>query len=201
MPIEVIMPAAGKSKRMGKNKYLLTLGKKTIIEHCIANLVNADIGNIYVVLNDENQDIQDYIKKYNINIVINNLKDSYMADSIRLALNRISTDNALECGILITPADMPLIQSKTIKEIIDLSHKNPSSIVIPTYNGKRGHPTIFPYNIIKELNYAETLLDVIDIHKNSLLLYPVNDTGVTLDIDTVDDYEYAKEIYRTFNKI
>jgi len=73
----------------------------------------------------------------------------------------------------------------------------PTKIVIPTFKGRRGHPTIFPYNIIKEIYVAETLRDVIGKYEDNILLFETDDEGIILDIDTPEDYEYVMEYVKS----
>jgi molybdenum cofactor cytidylyltransferase len=187
MRLYTIIPAAGKSKRMGINKYLLSINNKSMIRMVIDNLLDADLENIYLVLS-ENSPIYNEVADYQkINILINNLEPSEMADSIRIALKNINMTD--EDGVLITPADMPFINKDTLKLLTKyfVLHKN--HITIPIYKGRKGHPIIIPSKIIYELFFANTLRDVIKNNESSIFYVEVNDKAILMDIDTVEDYK------------
>ena len=193
MIIYNIIPAAGKSKRMGVNKYLLPINNKSMISAVIDNLIKANLKQIYVVIS-KNNDIYNKIKEYNnINILINDLDSSEMADSIKVALKNINASDS--DGILITPADIPLIKVDTIKGLIKSFIENKNKIIIPIYKGRKGHPVILPSKIIYDLFNENTLRDVIKKHKDEILYFKVNDEGILLDIDNEDDYKKVKEIF------
>lgn len=200
MPLYAVMPAAGRSRRMGKCKYtLFVYNNKTVIECAIENILLSGILDIFVVLNGEDAVVK-AVSTYNVRICQNDNEHSYMADSIRIALNKISIDNPNmdeKTGIMIALADQPVIKSATIKKIIDIYAADPKKIVIPTFKGRRGHPTIFPYYIIKDLSEMETLRDVIGKHEDKILLLETDDEGIILDIDTPGDYEYVMEYIKS----
>ena len=112
MIIYSIIPAAGKSKRMGGNKYLLPINNKSMIKAVVDNLLDANLKNIYMVIS-KNSDICSEVKDYNIKILINDLENSEMADSLRVALKHIKMND--NDGVLIVPADMPFIKINTFQ--------------------------------------------------------------------------------------
>lgn len=191
MIIYSIIPAAGKSKRMKINKYLLTLQNKSLIRNTIDNLLDAELNDIYLILG-ENSSIQSEVKDYKIHILVNNLKISEMADSIKIALNNINASN--EDGILITPADIPLVKIDTIKHIVKSFIENKDKIIIPIYKGRKGHPVIFPSKIIYDLFNENTLRDILKKHEYAIFYCKVNDEGILLDIDSIEDYERVKHL-------
>jgi molybdenum cofactor cytidylyltransferase len=186
MIIYNIIPAAGKSKRMGVNKYLLPINNKSMIRAVVDNLLAANLENIYLVIS-KNSDIYGEVKDYNIKILINDLESSEMADSIRIALKHINANNSK--GILITPADIPLVKVDTLNELIKNFTENKDKIIIPIYKGRKGHPVIFPSKIIYDLFNENTLRDVIKKYEDKVHYIKVNDKGILFDIDTEEDYK------------
>ena len=69
---------------------------------------------------------------------------------------------------------------------------HPESIIIPSYQGRRGHPTLFPHAVIEDLFRSATLREVIIAHAGKVRLVDVADDGVVLDLDTPADYERAQ---------
>ena len=65
--IAAIILASGMSKRLGRNKLLLPLGNKRVIEHVIDNVKSSRIKDIYLVYG---KDHQEELKKPRINVLI-----------------------------------------------------------------------------------------------------------------------------------
>jgi len=70
---------------------------------------------------------------------------------------------------------------------------SPGRIIIPVYQGRKGHPTLFPYHVIMELRKCETLRDLIHSHGERILYLGVTDEGTVLDMDTPEDYQKILE--------
>ena len=54
--IAAIILASGMSKRLGRNKLLLPLGNKRVIEHVIDNVKSSRIKDIYLVYGKDHQE-------------------------------------------------------------------------------------------------------------------------------------------------
>jgi len=68
---------------------------------------------------------------------------------------------------------------------------------VPRYHGRRGHPVIFSRSLFSELQ--DTPLDqgakaVVHAHQKDTLEIDTEDEGVTIDIDTPEEYrQFVKE--------
>jgi len=60
--------------------------------------------------------------------------------SLRLGIKEIPPD----IGFLLWPIDHPLASKATVERIMEKSAEFPDSIVIPSFDFKRGHPSRFP---------------------------------------------------------
>ena len=183
--VSAVLLAAGSAKRMGRPKQLLPLGDRTVIEHCIGSIVAAGIKDIVVVLGPERPEIAGLIKNLPVLITVNDKEESEMAESVRTGLKAVEGDAT---GILICLVDHPLVLPETIRTITALHHDYPASIIIPSCNRKRGHPTLFPGDIIREIFEKKSLREVIDSHAEMIRYLDVADEGVLLDMDTTEDY-------------
>src|SRR5205807_5996128 len=54
-------------------------------------------------------------------------------------------------GIVLLLIDHPLISSALVGELIDGFYKSKKPIVLPVYEGRRGHPVIFTASLYPEL--------------------------------------------------
>jgi molybdenum cofactor cytidylyltransferase len=89
-------------------------------------------------------------------------------------------------------ADHPFI-TRTVVDAIILAHeRSRKAIVIPTYGGGRGHPTLFARSLFREL--LEAPLDqgarvVVRAHADDIMELPTEEPGVLADVDTPEQYE------------
>lgn len=98
-------------------------------------------------------------------------------------------------GWLVLPADMPLVQSATLRTVAEaLPHH---LVVYAQHLGRRGHPVGFGAELYSEL----ARLSGDDGARRLLARFPtqgveVPDPGVLLDIDTAEDLSALREIVR-----
>jgi CTP:molybdopterin cytidylyltransferase MocA len=171
---------------MGRSKQLLPLGHSPVIRHCLDAIVASGLRDIVVVLGADHEGPAAALHGMPVRTVVNADPRSDMAGSARLGLRQVERSST---GVLICPADHPLVSSETIKGLVDAHRSSPDSILIPLYQGRRGHPTLFPRKAIEEIFSVETLRDVIASRSGSVRAVDVDDEGVVLDLDTPEDYE------------
>lgn len=184
--VSAILLAAGSSRRMGQLKQLLPLHDKPIIRHCLDNLITSGIENIVAVLGYRGDEVLAVIQEMPVHIVLNENQESEMAESVRIGLRAIAEKSS---GVLVCLSDHPLVSVDTLKSLMQCFREAPDKIIIPLYKGKRGHPTLFPRNVIEEIFEAGTLRDIIDKNGSRLKFLKVQDEGVILDMDTKEDYD------------
>lgn len=112
-----------------------------------------------------------------------------MGDSIAAAVRQ--TPHA--SGWLILPGDLPLIQSATLHAVA--SALNRAQVVVPSYQGKRGHPVGFSRccaEALVALSGDQGAARVVRTH--TALELAVDDRGCVTDIDTVADLENAMRL-------
>ena len=171
---------------MGQLKQLLPLHDKPIIKHCLDNLITSGIENIVAVLGYRGDEVLAAIQEMPVQIVLNENQESEMAESVRIGLRAIAEKSS---GVLVCLSDHPLVSVDTLKSLMQCFLETPDKIIIPLYKGKRGHPTLFPRNVIEEIFEAGTLRDIIDKNRSRLKILNIQDEGVILDMDTKEDYE------------
>jgi len=187
--ISALLLAAGESKRMGRQKLLLPFGTNTIIEQAIDNLLNSRVDEIIVVLGYRAEELITKIGRNPLKIAVNPHYQQGMSTSIIAGLNLI--DNNAK-AVMIALADQPSISNKTIDKLIEEFRLHNKGIIIPTYQGNRGHPVIF------SIKYKSALLKltgdvggrgIIEKHRDDILEIPVDYKDINVDIDTPSDYK------------
>lgn len=189
MAVDGIVLAAGLSSRMGKNKMSLRIGNKTVIESCIESMYDL-CSNIIVVGGYNYNTILEIIKPYNkVKMVLNPCYMEGMFSSVKVALKEV-----IEERFFLIPGDYPVIKKETYEEIIKFN----GHIVIPNYRGKTGHPILVNSNLIhKVLNNSSyvTLRDFINDY--GFITVEVEDQGILMDVDTLEDYEKVLSYYKS----
>ncbi len=112
-----------------------------------------------------------------------------MGDSIAAAV-RATADAP---GWLILPADLPLIQPETLRQVAAALASHP--VVVPVFEGQRGHPVGFAAAcgpLLQDLKGNSGAVGVIRSFDAIELI--VNDEGTVTDIDTVQDLARAEQL-------
>lgn len=169
---------------MGQLKQLLPLKGKPMIMHSLDTLLSSGIRDIIVVLSPDSPAVT-AVNKLPIRIVFNPEQGSDMAESLRTGFRAAAESSN---GILISLADQPLVTVETVRSLLALHMRNPDRIFIPQYETKKGHPVLLPKNLLEDIFYGGTLRDIMRKYSEKVLLVPVMDEGVVLDVDTIDDY-------------
>ncbi|MBI5742100.1 MAG: nucleotidyltransferase family protein [Nitrospirae bacterium] len=184
--VSAVLLAAGSSKRMGQLKQLLPLKGKPIIRHSLDALLSAGLDDIVVVLGERNPDLINIVGGLPVRVVFNTVPGSDMAESLRTGLRSVDCSST---GILISLADHPMASSATIQVLVSLHHQKPDRILVPRYEMRKGHPVLLPSILLKDIHKGGTLRDVIGKYPERIRPVEVEDRGVVLDIDTMEDYE------------
>lgn len=112
-----------------------------------------------------------------------------MGDSIAAAV-RATPDSA---GWLVLPGDLPLIQSSTIVAIV--AALKDQMVVVPVFEGKRGHPVGFSYECREALLLLRGNQGAVTVVRgHAAMELEVSDVGIVSDIDTVVDLMRAHEL-------
>ncbi len=187
-----ILLAAGESKRMeGAFKPLLKWGTRTVIGECVHQLHDSKLDEIFVVLGHRELDIRQRLAGAGVQYVINPNYQKGMFSSVKTGWAQIAP--ATE-AVLIALVDQPMITSAVINQLIDAYRNGKKRIVIPTHDGKRGHPIILSTDFEEELmllpdDVPYGLKVLLDRYPDEVLEVPVDAPGILEDIDRPTDYE------------
>ena len=177
------MLAAGSSSRMGRPKATLTTGPggRTFVGAILETLRAAGVDTVRVVVAPGLDDLTP-------DGVANPDPSAGMLSSVQCGLRafRQPVDAAI-----VWPVDHPLVKVTTLAAMIAAFTRSDAPIVVPTFEGRRGHPVLFSARLVPELLSADPskgAREVVHAHGDRLEL-PVEDRGIIEDIDTPEDYE------------
>jgi CTP:molybdopterin cytidylyltransferase MocA len=86
--------------------------------------------------------------------------------------------------------DQPQLRLETLRGLLTCHGEHFDAVCQPAFQERARHPVLLPrevFNEIKRTN-AETLKDFLKLIPGSHVQYPVDDAGLTLDLDTPEDY-------------
>jgi molybdenum cofactor cytidylyltransferase len=179
---------------MGRPKLLLLLGSDTVIGRMLALVRRPEIGATIVVVRPDDEPLRAAVADGGAIALQPDVAPEEMRHSVEYALRYIQSQfqPGPDDGWLLAPADHPLLDAAVLNQLIAAWRESRAGIVIPTYRGKRGHPTIFPFRLATEvfdLPADAGLNRLVKAHADEIDQIDVNSPGVVSDLDTPDDYE------------
>jgi molybdenum cofactor cytidylyltransferase len=183
-----VILTAGFSTRARAFKPLLPFGATTVIEAAIGSLKAGGVPDIIVVTGFKAEALRPVLAHCGVREVVNPHPELGMFSSVLTGAAAVNDDVH---GVLILPGDMPMVQSSTIRSLIDDYFESGADVIYPTFRGRRGHPPIISLrcltgNLPPQLpGGLRTLLQAFGATTREL---PVPDEGILIDIDTQDEY-------------
>ena len=192
--LAAVILSAGASRRMGRPKALIPYREGTFLEHLIQATRHPRIGVTRVVLGAGADEIRRITKLDDRFVVLNPDWEQGQLSSICAgirSLASVKTD-----GIILCPVDHPLVTARLVGDLISEFYSNNKSIVLPTYNARRGHPVIFSSALYTELLDAPAdkgARAVVWTHSSDILEVPTPEEGIVLNINNPDMLRRALE--------
>ena len=189
-----IVPAAGRSRRMGSPKQLLDVGGRTMLDALLQPLLAADVAGVMLVTHQGIAEQLTLPDDPRIHLAANEDEHSEMIDSIRIGLRAWRQCERIDDrdGFLVCPADHPGIATEDFNSCAAGFRSAPDRIIIATRAGKRGHPIVFPAGLAAfvESSACDAGLNALPRqHANRIVHVECASAGVSRDIDTPQDYE------------
>lgn len=187
MRVAGILLAAGESSRMGFPKALLPYRGTTFLGRLLY-VLRGQVEPLVLVLGHDAERIRGATEiPPDVRVVVNRDYRLGQLSSLQAALRGLEADAAMMALV-----DHPCISRDLVALLLKIFREENSAILIPTYNGRRGHPMIFSGRLFPEL--LEAPLDqgaraVVRRYQPREL--PVEEEGILLDIDDPESYRRA----------
>jgi len=182
--------AAGESRRMGRDKALLAYRGRTFLENLIDNLGAAEIAKITVVLGHHAEAIQRAVSLAGVRVVVNHEYQRGQTSSLQLGLAALAADQPEAATLCLV--DHPAISAEVIRKLTERFESTHPPVIIPTYQGQRGHPIVISQPLFPELlalDPDQPANTVIRKYRGATQFVEVADPGILLDVDDPADYQ------------
>lgn len=184
---------------MGRPKALLPISGIPFIEEIVRALKGTKVDDIIIVVGHHAAEIQGQIAHLPITVVVNEDYKRGQLSSLVAAIRSLQsrTDSKKVDGLLVHLVDHPFISPSLVDEMIERFYQSKKLIVVPRYRGRRGHPVLFSRALFSEL--LSTPVDqgakaVVHAHRDDTLEIETEYEGVTIDIDTPEEYRRYLEV-------
>jgi molybdenum cofactor cytidylyltransferase len=180
---------------MGRPKLSLPLGGRTVLEWTVAALKEGGVEHVLVVVGPHVAELAD-------------LAEQAGARVCRLAEPTPDMRATVEHGLtwleqtfrpgepdawLLCPADHPTLHPGVVRQLTQARQEQPHrSIFVPTFEGRRGHPTLLGWRHVTGIRTHPAGLGLntyVRQHGDEVLEVSVPNADALTDLDTPEDYE------------
>lgn len=183
-----VILAAGRSSRMGVPKARLHVRKKTQLELHIQQGQNLEVNRQVVVTGFHEARLPRGNWMEEVVVVRNPEMESGQSDSMRLGLERLSMDKP----VLMQPVDQVPLQLEGLRKLLDSGDRE---VIVPTYQGNRGHPPLFPAWFQEEIFKLPADRGIRSLYRqfpDRIVERELKDPNVCSDLDTLEDLRNAR---------
>ncbi len=198
--IQLLLLAAGGSKRMKEPKQLLSWSGTTLIEHQIHNLMAT--GKILsVVVGAYSNRVIPLIDSLPVNIIKNDNWQYGMGSSISKGIQDIHRKHPKLDAVLISLIDQPLLTTQHFNKMFEVFKPGNDQIIVSNSKDSwAGAPVLFDKTYIQELIQLqgdEGAKKITNQYKSSVLAVDAGD--VLIDMDTPEAYQQLKQGFNDGN--
>jgi molybdenum cofactor cytidylyltransferase len=171
---------------MGRPKALLPFRGKTFLQRILDTIAESSIRRAVVVVGRHAEEIRGSLDGAQA-VVFNPNYEQGMITSIQAGVRALTPGFD---GAMLFLVDHPLVDVQTIESLV--IRARPDRIVIPVFEGRRGHPVLFGSAVLGEilsLDSSQGANVVVRRDPGRVLQVPVTSRGVLVDVDTPEDFE------------
>jgi molybdenum cofactor cytidylyltransferase len=190
-----LIPAGGKSTRMGRPKLALPLGDRTILEWVLAALREAGIEQTVVVVGPHVPELVPLATKAGAHVCLLTEETPDMRTTVERGLawleERFRPQPADD--FLLVPADHPTLDAAVIRLLVQArNERRDRSIFVPAFEGRRGHPTLIGWRHVEAIRVrppGQGLNVYLRECADQTCEVRMATADVLSDLDTPEDYE------------
>jgi molybdenum cofactor cytidylyltransferase len=192
--IFAVVPAGGKSKRMGRPKLQLPFRDRTVLECVLDALRLGGCDETVVVLGAQAAPLAPLATKAGAHVCLLAEETADMRATVEVGLGWLEQHfrpGDADAWLLV-PADQPMLDPAVVAAL-RLHHlaQMDNSILVPTFAGQRGHPVLLGWKHVEGVRQhtpREGLNTYLRRQEAATLELPLEKPSVLSDLDTPEDY-------------
>lgn len=190
-----LVPACGQSRRMGRPKLVLPVEGTPMVGRVVGAMRAGGLERVLVVVPPGSEEgaerVAEAARSAGAEVLVAERVTPDMRSTVELGLARLGDEVPVPEGIALAPGDAVGLSSGSIARLREEAARRPGRIVVPSVEGRRGHPLFLPWVV------ARRILDLpADVGVNALLRQregeideiALEDQGLLEDVDTPEDY-------------
>jgi molybdenum cofactor cytidylyltransferase len=190
-----VVLAAGRSTRFGpSNKLLADLDGVPVIRRTVTAVKESGVLSVVVVTGHMADEVRAALDGLDVSFTANPAYRDGLSSSLKAGLAAVPRGGI--DGVLVALGDMPGVTGSDIDRLIaGFAPKEGRSIMVPTYQGKRGNPVLFAMHLVPELAEVEGDVGakhVIGQHGDEVAEVEIGSRRIFLDVDTPEALERIK---------
>jgi molybdenum cofactor cytidylyltransferase len=192
--IFAIIPAAGKSSRMGRPKLALPVGGKRVLELVVEALRLGGVDQVLVVLAPHAAELRSMAESAGANVLMLDEETPDMRATVVAGLTWLDQTFHPAPGDFwfLVPADHPSLSVVVVQKLLQGSRQAAGqSVFIPTYQGQRGHPVLIGWShvqAVRTFSPGQGLNVYLRQQPLATREVPVDEADILFDLDTPEDY-------------
>ncbi len=186
--IWAVVLAAGESRRMGTQKLLLPFGETTVVEAVVRTAAATRAKRTLVVIGADGQAVRNKLGTSGVEFAVNPDYRLGMLSSVQAGFRALPSD--AEAAVIML-GDQPFLAPAVVDKVIGTYGETGKGIVIPTFQGRRGHPLLIDLKFREEvlaLDPAEGLRGLMLARAGDIREVETGDANILRDMDTPEDY-------------
>lgn len=193
-----LIPACGKSTRMGRPKLSLKLGGRTVLEHVLHAVRAAGVEHVLVVVGPHVPELSLIAEANGVDVCRLLEETADMRETVEAGLTWLEQrfHPRPEDDWLLVPGDHPSLDPDVVRQLRVARKECPDrSVFVPTFEGRRGHPTLIGWKHVAGIRahpWGQGLNSYLRDQGKEVTEVAVANAAVLCDLDTPEDYERAK---------
>jgi molybdenum cofactor cytidylyltransferase len=189
--VSAVLLAAGESRRMGAvNKLTLEVEGVPLLRRTARSLLASSIGELVVVIGHQTDTARALLAGLPLRIVENPRYAEGQMTSVHRGMGALQEPCE---GIMVCLSDQPLLEPADLNTLIRAFLEDcPRSVLVPTYQGRRGNPVVLAHRHREAILAGDRNLGcrrLIEKNPELVWAYPMGNDHCVFDLDTPADYD------------
>ena len=189
--VTCVVLAAGSSTRMGgPNKRLELVDDVPMVVTVVRTALASRADQVLVVTGEDRERVETCLSGLPVCLLWNPDHTEGLSTSLRAGVSVLPKGTR---AVAICLGDMPLVRPSHIDTLIRAFLADPDgSILVPTWQGKRGNPVLWTVDLLPEIGTLTGDVGVkalMDRHPTKVREVPVHESGILTDVDTPEALE------------